>query len=103
MKCIDNKHLDNRKVCVKKIKDDKHFLDQSLLEIQILKFLKKKDLPDRYNFLELYDYFYQGRDLYIVTELLGSNLFDAIIKPRKQLEESKLSILLRGNYKYINK
>jgi hypothetical protein len=83
-------------VCVKKIKDDKHFLDQSLLEIQILKFLKQKNDPEKNNFLNLFDYFYQGRDLYIVTELLSQNLYEAFIRPKKQVPESKLRTILKG-------
>lgn len=87
---------EKRKACVKKIKDDKHFLDQSLMEIQILKFLKKEGDPNEHNFLELFDYFYQGRDLYIVTELLSSNLYEGVIKHQKKLSENSLRTIIKG-------
>ena len=71
-------------------------MDQSLLEIQILKFLKQKADPGKHNFLALFDYFYQGRDLYIVTELLSKNLFEGIIRPQKRLKESVIRSILKG-------
>lgn len=44
--------------CIKKIKDDKNFLDQSLSEIYILDYLKKTGDPVKHNFLDIHEYFY---------------------------------------------
>ena len=44
--------------CLKKIRDDKNFVDQSFLEIYILNYLNKNGNPSKYNFLALSDFFY---------------------------------------------
>ena len=44
--------------CIKKIKDDKNFLDQSLTEIYILDYLRKTGDPVKHHFLDLHEYFY---------------------------------------------
>ncbi|ERN05239.1 hypothetical protein AMTRI_Chr08g166690 [Amborella trichopoda] len=63
-------------VCVKIIKNDKDYFDQSLDEIKLLKFVNKHDPADRYHILRLYDYFYCQEHLFIVSELLRANLFE---------------------------
>lgn len=45
-------------VCLKIIKNDKDFFDQSLDEIKLLKLVNKHDPADRFHILRLYDYFY---------------------------------------------
>jgi serine/threonine protein kinase len=45
-------------VCLKIIKNDKDFFDQSLDEIKLLKFVNKYDPLDEHHVLRLYDYFY---------------------------------------------
>uniref|UniRef100_A0A804Q3Q2 Protein kinase domain-containing protein n=1 Tax=Zea mays TaxID=4577 RepID=A0A804Q3Q2_MAIZE len=45
-------------VCLKIIKNDKDFFDQSLDEIKLLKFVNKYDPDDDHHILRLYDYFY---------------------------------------------
>lgn len=45
-------------VCVKIIKNNKDFFDQSLDEIKLLKYINKHDPADKYHILRLYDYFY---------------------------------------------
>lgn len=45
-------------VCLKIIKNDKDFFDQSLDEIKLLKFVNKYDPADQCHILRLYDYFY---------------------------------------------
>lgn len=45
-------------VCVKIIKNNKDFFDQSLDEIKLLKHVNKHDPADKYHILRLYDYFY---------------------------------------------
>lgn len=45
-------------VCLKIIKNDKDFFDQSLDEIKLLKLVNKHDPTDKHHILRLYDYFY---------------------------------------------
>lgn len=63
-------------VCMKIIKNNKDFFDQSLDEIKLLKFINKHDPADRYHILRLYDYFYYREHLFIVCELLRANLYE---------------------------
>ncbi|KAF6153650.1 hypothetical protein GIB67_027517 [Kingdonia uniflora] len=63
-------------VCLKIIKNDKDFFDQSLDEIKLLKFVNKHDPADEYHILRLYDYFYHQEHLFIVCELLRANLYE---------------------------
>ncbi|KAL7589827.1 uncharacterized protein LOC111919707 isoform X1 [Lactuca sativa] len=63
-------------VCLKIIKNDKDFFDQSLDEIKLLKFVNKYDPGDERHILRLYDYFYFQEHLIIVCELLRANLYE---------------------------
>ncbi|GMH03918.1 hypothetical protein Nepgr_005757 [Nepenthes gracilis] len=63
-------------VCVKIIKNNKDFFDQSLDEIKLLKFVNKHDPADKHHILRLYDYFYYREHLLIVCELLKANLYE---------------------------
>ncbi|KAF8394914.1 hypothetical protein HHK36_018853 [Tetracentron sinense] len=63
-------------VCLKIIKNDKEFFDQSLDEIKLLKFVNKHDPTDENHILRLYDYFYHQEHLFIVCELLRENLYE---------------------------
>lgn len=45
-------------VCLKIVKNDKDFFDQSLDEIKLLKYVNKHDPRDERHILRLYDYFY---------------------------------------------
>ncbi|KAG2667803.1 hypothetical protein I3760_15G132100 [Carya illinoinensis] len=63
-------------VCVKIIKNNKDFFDQSLDEIKLLKYVNKHDPADKYHVLRLYDYFYYREHLLIVCELLKANLYE---------------------------
>ncbi|XP_024991707.1 dual specificity tyrosine-phosphorylation-regulated kinase 4-like [Cynara cardunculus var. scolymus] len=63
-------------VCLKIIKNDKDFFDQSLDEIKLLKFVNKYDPADERHILRLYDYFYFQEHLIIVCELLRANLYE---------------------------
>ncbi|XP_076944591.1 uncharacterized protein LOC143615324, partial [Bidens hawaiensis] len=63
-------------VCLKIIKNDKDFFDQSLDEIKLLKFVNKYDPADERHILRLYDYFYFQEHLIIVCELLCANLYE---------------------------
>ncbi|CAN1748541.1 Serine/threonine-protein kinase ppk15 [Linum perenne] len=63
-------------VCLKIIKNDKDFFDQSLDEIKLLKLVNKHDPNDERHILRLYDYFYYQEHLFIVCELLRANLYE---------------------------
>ncbi|CAN8317481.1 unnamed protein product [Cochlearia groenlandica] len=63
-------------VCLKIIKNDKDFFDQSLDEIKLLKHVNKHDPSDEHHILRLYDYFYHQEHLFIVCELLRANLYE---------------------------
>ncbi|CAI9091720.1 OLC1v1026819C1 [Oldenlandia corymbosa var. corymbosa] len=63
-------------VCLKIIKNDKDFFDQSLDEIKLLKYVNKHDPADKHHILRLYDYFYHQEHLFIVCELLRANLYE---------------------------
>lgn len=63
-------------VCLKIIKNDKDFFDQSLDEIKLLKFVNKHDPNDERHILRLFDYFYYQEHLFIVCELLRANLYE---------------------------
>ncbi|XP_071707564.1 uncharacterized protein [Rutidosis leptorrhynchoides] len=63
-------------VCLKIIKNEKDFFDQSLDEIKLLKLVNKHDPEDEWHILRLYDYFYFHEHLIIVSELLRANLYE---------------------------
>jgi len=74
VQCLD---LDNNKmVCMKIIKNDKDFFDQSLDEIKLLKYINVNGDVDKNCVLRLYDHFYHKEHLIIVTELLRDNLYE---------------------------
>lgn len=52
VQCVDLKT--NELVCIKIIKNNKDFLDQSLDEIKLLKYINSKGDPDTYNCVQLY-------------------------------------------------
>lgn len=74
VQCLDLER--NRMVCMKIIKNDKDFLDQSLDEIKLLKYININGDVDANCVLHLYDYFYHKEHLIIVTELLRDNLYE---------------------------
>jgi hypothetical protein len=49
-------------VVVKQIKEDKRYIDQSLIEIYVLQLLSKRGDPNAQNFLALVDHFYLNVD-----------------------------------------
>eukprot|EP00607_Mallomonas_marina_P010090 CAMPEP_0182419856 /NCGR_PEP_ID=MMETSP1167-20130531/4210_1 /TAXON_ID=2988 /ORGANISM="Mallomonas Sp, Strain CCMP3275" /LENGTH=785 /DNA_ID=CAMNT_0024594991 /DNA_START=38 /DNA_END=2392 /DNA_ORIENTATION=- len=63
-------------VCLKVIKNNKDFFDQSLDEIKLLQYINSMGDADRHNVLKLVDYFYCKEHLFIVCELLRENLYD---------------------------
>ncbi|KAI4382771.1 hypothetical protein MLD38_008689 [Melastoma candidum] len=87
-------------VCLKIIKNDKDFFDQSLDEIKLLKLVNKHDPNDQYHILRLYDYFYHREHLFIVCELLNANLYEFQKYNKESGEEpyftfSRLQIITR--------
>merc|ERR1712137_1407053 len=56
--------------------NDKDFLDQSLDEIKLLKYINVNGDVDEHCVLRLYDYFYHKEHLIIVTESLRDNLYE---------------------------
>jgi len=64
-------------VCMKIIKNEKDFVDQSLDEIKLLELIKANtDNVDEKNVLRMVDCFYHKEHLIIVTELLRDNLYE---------------------------
>lgn len=74
VQCLDLET--NQMVCMKIIKNDKDFFDQSLDEIKLLKYINVNGEPDERGVLRLYDYFYHKEHLIIITELLRDNLYE---------------------------
>jgi len=74
VQCLDL--AQNKMVCMKIIKNDKDFLDQSIDEIKLLKYINVNGDVDKHNVLRLEDYFYHKEHLIIVTELLRDNLYE---------------------------
>ena len=65
-----------RMVCIKIIRNNKDFLDQSLGEIKLLRYLNENDPHDTRHVLRMEDFFYYREHLFIVTELLRDNLYE---------------------------
>jgi len=63
-------------VCLKVIKNNKDFFDQSLDEIKLLQYINSRGDPDKNHVLRMYDFFYYKEHLFIVSELLRENLYD---------------------------
>jgi hypothetical protein len=74
IKCLDI--LENRVVCLKIIENNKDYVDQSIDEIKLLRYINANGDADEKNFLRLYDYFYHKEHLFIVTEILKDNLYE---------------------------
>lgn len=74
VQCLDLEN--NKMVCMKIIKNEKDFFDQSLDEIKLLKYINVNGDVDENCVLRLYDYFYHKEHLIIVTELLRDNLYE---------------------------
>ena len=63
-------------VCLKIVKNNKDYFDQSLDEIKLLRYINDEDPDDAKGILRMYDYFYHREHLFIVTELLRANLYE---------------------------
>mmetsp|Transcript_4904 Transcript_4904/g.6348 ORF Transcript_4904/g.6348 Transcript_4904/m.6348 type:complete len:561 (+) Transcript_4904:73-1755(+) len=63
-------------VCLKIIKNNKDYFDQSLDEIKLLHFINSRGDPEKFHILRMIDYFYYKEHLFLVTELLKDNLYE---------------------------
>lgn len=68
--------VEKRMVCIKVVKNNKDYFDQSIDEIKLLRYINANGDPDEKCFLRVYDYFYYKEHLMIVTELLKDNLYE---------------------------
>lgn len=85
---------ESNELCLKIIKNDKDFFDQSLDEIKILTYLKNKaetNIGD-YKILNVINFFYTKEHLFIVTELLRDNLYDFSRFTRSDSKENFFTI-----------
>ncbi|WIA42780.1 hypothetical protein OEZ86_008720 [Tetradesmus obliquus] len=63
-------------VCLKIIKNNKDYFDQSLDEIKLLRYVNAADPEDEHHIVRLYDFFYYKEHLFLVCELLRANLYE---------------------------
>ncbi|KAA6369646.1 MAG: putative Dual specificity protein kinase pom1, partial [Streblomastix strix] len=63
-------------VCMKIIKNNKEYFDQSVDEIKLLHYVNVHDPEDRFHLVRMYDYFYYKEHLFIMCELLKDNLYE---------------------------
>ncbi len=85
VQCLDLQT--NQLVCVKIIKNNKDFFDQSLDEIKLLRYINSHGDPDEHNVVQLFEYFYYKEHLFLVFELLRDNLYEFSQFNRSSSEE----------------
>ena len=76
----------DRLVCMKIIKNNKDFFDQSLDEIKVLSHVNGLDAQNTSNVVQMLDYFYHREHLFIVFELCRANLYEV---QRKDVAEAE--------------
>ena len=76
VRAVDEWSDDKRQVCLKIIKNDKDFIDQSLDEIKVLSLLHRAGADQTSNCLSMLNAVYWKEHLIIVTELLLDNLYE---------------------------
>jgi hypothetical protein len=74
LQCVDMKN--GEEVCLKMIKNNKDYFDQSIDEIKLLQYINTRGDPDEHHVLRLYDFFYHKEHLFLVSELLRENLYE---------------------------
>lgn len=67
---------EQRPVCLKMVKNNKDFFDQSLDEIKLLRYVNACDPDDEKGVVRMYHFFYYKEHLFLVFELLSSNLYE---------------------------
>lgn len=67
---------EQRPVCLKMVKNNKDFFDQSLDEIKLLRYVNGCDPHDEKGVVRMYHFFYYKEHLFLVFELLSSNLYE---------------------------
>jgi hypothetical protein len=90
VQCLD--HKSGEHVCVKIIKNNKDYFDQSLDEIKLLHFIQDKGDCDENNVLRMLDFFYFKEHLFIVCELLRENLYEVYKYNRQSQKELYFTI-----------
>lgn len=80
LQCLDLSVVDDEDevpwVCLKVIKNNKDFFDQSIDEIKLLQYINTHGDADEHHVLRLVDFFYYKEHLFIVSELLKENLYE---------------------------
>jgi dual specificity tyrosine-phosphorylation-regulated kinase 2/3/4 len=71
-------HANGELVCLKIIRANKDFFDQSLDEIKLLQIVNEADPDDERGIVRLRHFFYWREHLVIVTELLYLNLYQCL-------------------------
>jgi serine/threonine protein kinase len=79
-------------VCLKIIENNKDYVDQSIDEIKLLKFINYNADADEKNYIRVIDYFYHREHLFIVTELLKDNLYEFYKYNREHEDEVYFTI-----------
>lgn len=74
IECLDL--ITQQRVCMKIIKNEKDYFDQSLDEIKLLQLINHNGNVDEKHVLKFHDCFYFKEHLFIVTELLQENLYE---------------------------
>ncbi|KAL1123993.1 hypothetical protein AAG570_001763, partial [Ranatra chinensis] len=77
-------HKTNQQIAIKIIRNKKRFHQQALIEVRILKHLRKIDQDSSYNVIHMLDYFYFREHLCICFELMNLNLYELIKKNNYQ-------------------
>lgn len=79
-------------VCIKIIKNNKDYFDQSLDEIKLLRYINSQGDPDVHHVVRLYEFFYHKEHLFLVCELLKDNLYEYSKHNRENEEELYFTI-----------
>ena len=89
LQCLDVTAQDGEDeyVCLKVIKNNKDFFDQSLDEIKLLQYINSMGDTESNHILRLLDYFYTKEHLFIVSELLKQNLYEFGRHIRENMDE----------------
>ncbi|XP_073822993.1 dual-specificity tyrosine phosphorylation-regulated kinase 2 [Musca autumnalis] len=73
-------HKTNTHVAIKIIRNKKRFLNQAVVELNILDELREKDADGSHNVIHMLDYMYFRKHLCITFELMSLNLYELIKK-----------------------